>query len=202
MRAAWFFPEFAEKQATRARLASAHTFAQFALVALLAALLSSSGAVACECRDVSLQQAIDQSALVFRGNVIRIDEVEAPLYEDDPHRYRQRLVTFEVARSFKGEPQNLKAQVLTGHGGGDCGVPFQIGQQYLVFARISPASKDYRTNICMRTASVMDTADLQALGERTVPALAIICPMMALLIVSAGVLLLTPKLWRRRKSTR
>ncbi len=46
-----------------------------------------------------------------------------------------RTVRIQVNESFGGVPPDAKeVNVLTGRGGGDCGVPFKVGEQYLVEA--------------------------------------------------------------------
>ena len=69
---------------------------------------------------------------------------------------------FEVERLFKGALSSEVA-VLTGTGRGDCGCPFQVGEQYLVYA--SSTKKGLETNICTRTTNIgRADADLAELG--------------------------------------
>jgi hypothetical protein len=65
-----------------------------------------------------------------------------------------RKVRIRVDDSFGGLPAGMREiEVLTGTGGGDCGVPFQIGDVYLVY---SYAGDDgvLHTSTCSSTRKV------------------------------------------------
>ena len=58
-------------------------------------------------------------------------------------------------------------RVATGRSGGDCGVPFQAGESYLLYLRKANVSV-FATNICMRPLpSEMAAADREALSRLT-----------------------------------
>ena len=73
-------------------------------------------------------------------------------------------VRFKVEESWKGA-LSKEATVFTGQGGSDCGYKIEVGQRYLVYAyRYNDA--DLGTNICQRTASLIEAAeDLKVLGN-------------------------------------
>jgi hypothetical protein len=73
-------------------------------------------------------------------------------------------VRFKIEESWKGT-LSKEATVFTGQGDGDCGYKFEVGQQYLVYA-YRYNDTDLGTNICQRTASLIEAAeDLKALGK-------------------------------------
>jgi hypothetical protein len=72
---------------------------------------------------------------------------------------------FAVDQMWRGTPART-ASVLTGRGGGDCGVPFERGKSYLVYANCDERG-DCFTNICSRTRPTERAAeDLQYLATR------------------------------------
>jgi hypothetical protein len=77
--------------------------------------------------------------------------------------------SFAVDRMWRGTPARTTS-VLTGRGGGDCGVPFERGETYLVYAHCHKQG-DCFTIICSRTRSVEHAAeDLQYLAtHKTLP---------------------------------
>jgi hypothetical protein len=100
-------------------------------------------------------EARNKSKAVFSGTVVAIDKKPGDLYV---------AVRFKIEESWKGT-LSKEATVFTGQGGGDCGYKFEVGQRYLVYAyRYNDA--DLGTNICQRTASLIEAAeDLKVLGN-------------------------------------
>ena len=123
--------------------------------------LASFNAVACTC-DLpwpkqtlkhQVSNARKDSRAVFSGRVLKIDEAGYML-----------KVTLKVKTSWKGL---LPTEVilLTGLGRGDCGYPFEVGQNYLVYA-YGQDLDHLGTNICQRTAPFSDGgSDLKILGR-------------------------------------
>ncbi|HYH82671.1 MAG TPA: hypothetical protein VEX86_22960, partial [Longimicrobium sp.] len=60
--------------------------------------------------------------------------------------YRARVYTFRATRWRKGMPRRT-VEVETGLGGGDCGMVFQRGRTYTVYARRHELGR-LGTNIC------------------------------------------------------
>jgi hypothetical protein len=60
-----------------------------------------------------------------------------------------RVVTVRILRGYRGAPRETLT-VLTGMGNGDCGVEFETGQQYLIFANLLTGGEIF-TNICTGT---------------------------------------------------
>src|SRR5438093_9468521 len=76
--------------------------------------------------------------------------------------------TFAVQTSWKGVT-TTEVTVITGYGRGDCGVVFDMGQQYVIYA-FGRRDGGLGTNICTRTAKAAHgSRDLSYL--RTLPAL-------------------------------
>lgn len=79
-------------------------------------------------------------------------------------------VTFAVQQAWKGVASR-RVVLLTGRGGGDCGVDFKPGVDYIVYA-YPPAGDGCQTTICTRTGELTGGAeDLEFL--RHYPALRI-----------------------------
>jgi hypothetical protein len=118
----------------------------------------------------------DKDEVVFEGTVTNAqlkgslfdtkpgELFSADLDQDSPYM----LVTFNVSRSYAGQ-QGKTVELKTGMGGGDCGYPFEVGKQYLVYAWKDESGK-LSTGICSGTGLLEERkADLAALrGEPAV----------------------------------
>jgi hypothetical protein len=93
-----------------------------------------------------------KASAVFVGTVIEIKTVKVKWGEVE---VPQRLVRFSLDEPFRGV-QGAQVEVLTGMGGGDCGIAFVQTQQYLVYASFFE-DKLY-TGICARTKVVSAAA--------------------------------------------
>jgi len=117
---------------------------------------------ACSCAELpSALQELENSEAVFSGKVVAINESGA----------RSKQVLFEVTNSWKGVEQT-QIIINTGLGGGDCGIDFVEGVEYLVYANESTmyGKESLVSIICDRTnklSSLQD--DLIVLGEGNVP---------------------------------
>ena len=136
-------------------------------------------ATACSCgRGGTLADEVASSRAVFTGKVLYTNRslkwkwMRALYYFYDltkitPPEYNARRdgvsVTFEVINSWKGQQEDV-VTLKTGYGGGDCGIPFESGDEALVFVY------QYNTNwedmgICSRTQPLAGAAaDIAALG--------------------------------------
>ena len=104
----------------------------------------------------------DASVFVFSGEVIRIDTVII-------QSFQMRNVRFRLQRFWKGA-DSTRVDVLTGLADPDCGVPFEVGKAYLVYALdfYLEDPQAFYTNICTRTTLFsLANEDLEALGEGT-----------------------------------
>jgi hypothetical protein len=93
-----------------------------------------------------------KASAVFVGTVIESKTVNIKRGEYDQ---QERLVRFSLDEPFRGV-EGAQLEVMTGMGGGDCGVAFTQTQQYLVYAS-SFEGKLY-TGICMRTKPISAAA--------------------------------------------
>ena len=131
----------------------------------LALVLASTLAVATPCTGAfcrcapraPVSAAVEQAEAVFSGVVLSTSGERDPA---QPERWPVE-VTLQVTRRWKG-PSADTLVVRTGEGGGDCGYPFQVGAEYLVYA----SGKDVLyTGICHRTRLVLTAGeDLDVLG--------------------------------------
>jgi hypothetical protein len=121
---------------------------------------SAPSAFSCSCAPKPpVGKALSQADAVFIGRVIAWHNAKI---ETSPGRRASGYsFVFEVERLFKGRRASEVA-VFTGIGRGDCGYPFQVGEQYLVYAFYT--KEGLETNICTRTTTIGQTADLAELG--------------------------------------
>ncbi len=123
-------------------------------------------ASACSCAEVpDVQSELNRSQSVFNGKVLDIKEKRGQ------KGYMHKSVLFEVTEVWKG-PQQTQIMISTGFGGGDCGIDFQKGQEYLVYAYetdfYGPVALE--TTICDRTNTLQSAQDdLTILGKGQPP---------------------------------
>jgi hypothetical protein len=94
---------------------------------------------------------------VFVGRVVNITKVEDG--QEPGHAFlRSRRVTLEVIEKFRGDSLlgsrdgASVVEVFSGQGGGDCGIAFKKGEDYLVFASASKSEPTLlQTGLCDRT---------------------------------------------------
>lgn len=139
----------------------------FSIAILFTFFLQPSPALACSCASPpDPLTAKDLSAAVFTGKVLRVNErtdwIGLLSFWDKPVR-RGFDVIFEVQSTWKGVDQQ-QVLIVTDGLGGACGIPFQPGQEYLVYASYWELN-ELETNICTRTVLKTDAGeDLQVLG--------------------------------------
>lgn len=129
-------------------------------------------ASACSCVKSSLpDQEFQKSNAVFTGKVLGIVDEYVPVYSamdrilvaigEQPYfwlkagRYVGYRVHFRVHNSWKGVEQTT-VLVDTGYGMGDCGYPFAVSSDYLVYASHPYGIPDnyWVTSICSRNAEI------------------------------------------------
>jgi len=90
----------------------------------------------------------------------------ADIYSDDFDAACGIRATVAVHQRWKG-PESTTVRIATGRDGGDCGVPFQAGESYLLYLRqVNPSL--FATNICVRPLPYeMAAADREALSRLT-----------------------------------
>jgi|GEM_PF-1872231 len=131
----------------------------------LSAALPITKAYACSCAaPPSVHEAVQQSAAVFSGKVISIQEKQGLIFSSaDPV-----TVTLSVKRIWKGEPAQ-ESRVLTALSEASCGYGFQPNKDYLVYAGQDDEGR-LVTTLCSRTKPLSAAADdLAALGAGKAP---------------------------------
>jgi hypothetical protein len=146
-------------------------------------LLRASDLLACSCAGpASPEEQFASADVVFRGTVTaKVDRLSLfrkawitlqalvghdPDFDMDTYMNSQGFkVKFSVREMWRG-PGERTLQLYTGRGGGDCGVPFQVGTEYLVYAWCD-GDGDCFTIICGRTRRIENAAaDLRYLASR------------------------------------
>lgn len=119
--------------------------AQLTLLLLIALLFPAAGR-ACECLiPIDLARQINKHEQIFIGRVLSKNASAYPL------EYQ-----FEVLKSWKGVSEK-QLRIVSGLGGADCGMDFEPGQEYIVYADAQ------QTSYCTRTALRRLSTDEQLL---------------------------------------
>ena len=131
------------------------------LLAVMMIVLFPMPSLACSCAEPApVEDELARSKAVFHGEVMEIKEVGY-----------MKKVLFDVNEIWKGTDES-QIIIQTGLGGGDCGIDFQVGEEYLVYARDSSMYGDeyLSTGICDRTTSALTSnEDFEVLGQGMVP---------------------------------
>jgi len=127
------------------------------VISLLVGLANAHRARACQCVEVSPEAASSRAAAVFEGQVISIGEAN-----EGPSR-----ITFNVVRTWKGA--DAERVVVAAHPMQSlCGVDFEVGRSYLVYAVEQEGA--LTTGLCERTRRIEDAEeDLLFLGAGVTP---------------------------------
>lgn len=115
---------------------------------------------ACDCINVSTEDAFQKNDVVFEGKVIEVGRKEGGGTE----------VLFEVKKIWKG---TTSSQIIIYTNGGDCMFHFVEGGEYLVFSTQRGSEKQLHTNSCSRTKRLdeagADKAALSQIAKESVP---------------------------------
>lgn len=121
---------------------------------------------ACSCAPPpSVESEFSRSDAVFSGKVISVKDKRSL------NGILTKSVIFEVSQTWKGVKES-QINITTGSGGGDCGIHFIVGEEYLVYSRESDmyGKKQLTTIMCDRTVDLASaTEDLKYLGEGKPP---------------------------------
>jgi hypothetical protein len=142
------------------------------LSGLLIALALPQSCLACSCLQPptpvggwTRETLVTQSDVIFRGKVVHAGPLRVLGGGATDGTYE---VTFEAAEVWKGDVKGLVV-VRAGQGGGDCTIPFQVGQEWLVYGHGDPAGV-VTTGTCSRTSQLPGgqyADDLALLGSGT-----------------------------------
>jgi hypothetical protein len=138
-----------------------HPIKYFLFATILFFPISTIGGYACTCGVFRPPcEEYGSASAVFIGVVIGESSIDS---QDGEYQSQKRSVSFAVEETFHGL-KGTSAEVITGIGGGDCGVGFKRGERYLVYAYTNPQDNKLYTSICMRTRALSQAGeDLQYL---------------------------------------
>jgi hypothetical protein len=112
---------------------------------------------ACDCADPGPPcKAFANIPVVFAGRVVKIAAISLKAPPGD--LYEDRLIFFEVERSYRGSVGKT-VEVVTGSYASDCGYDFKEGEHYLVYSYPHPQSGKLYTGICQRTRPISEAGD-------------------------------------------
>jgi hypothetical protein len=152
---------------------------------VLALTLAPAPIFACKCvspppdapQGLALWDATRRADVVFEGKVesaeLKWNLINAQVGEVIPADIEEgepaMQLTFEVLRNYS-EVDQKHLKIRTGFGGGDCGFPFEVGEQYLVDAD-KDDSGDLSTSVCSHTALLEDSQEALAYlrGDPEIP---------------------------------
>jgi hypothetical protein len=151
------------------------------MLAAAVTLFVSRNATGCSCAPPEPpSEAVREAAAVFVGEAIDANTphlsrtwllikglsarwFDTPKPSDSNFAAADRRYTFRVERAWKGPPLS-EFVIITGDGGGDCGIPFELGKRYLVYAY--DYGGFYYTGMCTRTTPLQYAKpDLDVLAE-------------------------------------
>jgi hypothetical protein len=124
-------------------------FIKFVACALF--LFSAESAIACSCGNMPTCEAYGSAKAVFTGKVTQGNAAERM---SDMLKASTKGLTFKfsVTRAFLGVKKGDLLDIHSGFGFGDCGFPFEKGQEYLVYAFEDDGNLE--TGICSRTRHI------------------------------------------------
>lgn len=131
-------------------------------------LLQTADALACSCELPEAGKSTQQQVSKAKNDSKAVFSATVRAITKEPQNYFVN-VTLIVEDVWKGELAK-EVTLTTGSGGGDCGYPFEVGANYLIYA-YSSQGEYLSTNICQRTNRLSAAAeDLKVLGKG-IPAL-------------------------------
>ncbi|MGH0925656.1 cobalamin biosynthesis protein CbiN [Bacillus pacificus] len=123
-------------------------------------IIFSEKSYACDCINVSAEEAFQKNDVVFEGKVIEVGRKEGVGIE----------VLFEVKKIWKG---TNSSQIIVYTNGGDCVFHFVEGGEYLVYSSQRGLEKQLHTNSCSRTKRLdeagADKVTLSQIAKESVP---------------------------------
>lgn len=129
---------------------SSRCFFQLLLVIVMAGACCQ--ALACSCgAEKPVCEEYGYAKAIFVGKVTDGKSVES-FYDRLAIKGKDLSFVFDVQQNFLGVAVGKKITVHTGFGFGDCGIPFEKGETYLVYAYESEGN--LKTGICSRTRHI------------------------------------------------
>jgi hypothetical protein len=104
--------------------------------------------IACSCIYRTTQEYIESADAVFVCEPLS----KAPTVAKSWMRYKYKLLVHAL---YKGDITSDTTIILTGQGGGDCGVAFEIGKRYIVYGHLyqntTHIPNEFSTSTCSGT---------------------------------------------------
>ena len=94
---------------------------------LIALLNIPSLSYACSCGIINIKEVITESKHVFVAGVKSVK-----IGKPGKDHMKSVVAEFQLIESIKGNPKEIK-KLYSGFGGGDCGIPLNVGWQYIVY---------------------------------------------------------------------
>lgn len=113
-------------------------------VLILLATIGTLTSHACKCNILSFSEEVAGADHIFTGTVVNKSTADKAYY------------LFTVSKTFKGDSADTLT-IATGFGGPDCGMMFEVGKTYLVYAH------NRQTTSCRRNAPADNNTDLSKL---------------------------------------
>lgn len=82
---------------------------------------------ACSCGIIDIKKIITKSKYVFVASVKSV-----AIGEPEKNHMKSAVAEFELIENIKGKSQEIK-KLYSGFGGGDCGIPLNVGWQYIIY---------------------------------------------------------------------
>lgn len=145
-------------------------------ITLLFLLLLVQTGFCCSCiGENSVKEEVKRSDLVIVGKILSRDEITLPRDENNSLGRESERVSFRVlvTSRYKGKIQSDTVTIITGFGGGDCGVRFKVGESYIIYAvedifigygEHTKMPNTFETNSCTRTG-IAEEAELASLKK-------------------------------------
>ncbi len=92
------------------------------LIILIIFLSGFANGYSCECDQMNFRNEIDSADLIFKGIPVGKRRVDSKM-----------VYTFLVEKVWKGQKSDT-IEIKTGFGGPDCGMIFELGKKYIVYA--------------------------------------------------------------------
>lgn len=121
------------------------------LLILIILLTGFTKGYSCKCYQMNLRNEIDSADLIFQGIPITKKQIDSKM-----------IYTFSVEKVWKGEKSDT-IEIKTGLGGPDCGMIFELGKTYVVYA------KHFETTYCRRNKLIDSTLDGLKLDFKFMP---------------------------------
>ncbi|PFJ09661.1 cobalamin biosynthesis protein CbiN [Bacillus cereus] len=115
---------------------------------------------ACDCINISSEEAFRKNDVVFEGKVLEVQNDSSA----------GAAVLFEIKKIWKG---TSSSQIIIYTGGGSCAFPFTEGGEYIVFSSRSEGEKQLHTSSCSGTKRLDEAGDekvsLNHIAKATIP---------------------------------